>query len=82
MTLTAKLDALREGSAKRIPEEKRAVMHRATEDLRNSGIMDGVARIGDPLPAFALTNAHGAEVQSADLLSKGAVVLTVFRGAW
>ena len=82
MTLAAKLDALREGSAKRIPEDKRAVMLRATEDLRNSGIMDGVAQVGDPLPAFALSNARGAQVQSSDLLAKGAVVLTVFRGSW
>ena len=82
MTLAAKLDALREGSAKRIPEDKRAVMHRATDDLRNSGIMDGVAKVGDPLPAFALNNAQGMEVNSADLLAKGAVVLTVFRGSW
>ena len=82
MTLAAKLDALREGSAKRIPEDKRAVMHRATDDLRNSGIMDGVAKVGDPLPAFALNNAQGTEVKSADLLAKGAVVLTIFRGSW
>ncbi|MCG8546866.1 MAG: peroxiredoxin family protein [Alphaproteobacteria bacterium] len=82
MTLAAKLDALREGSAKRIPEDKRAVMHRATDDLRKSGILDRVAKVGDPLPPFALNNAQGTEVKSADLLAKGAVVLTVFRGSW
>jgi len=50
--------------------------------LRDSGIMDGVIAVGDPLPPFALQNADGIEVRSADLLAKGAVVMTVFRGHW
>ena len=82
MTLAEKLDALREGAKKRVPEEKRANMGRATADLRASGILDGVSGVGKPLPAFSLTNARGQVVQSADLLAMGAVVLTVFRGSW
>jgi len=82
MSLEEQLAKLREGAAKRIPEEKRAVMGQATKDLRASGIMDSVIKVGDPLPAFALTNAGGDLVSSADLLAKGTVVLTVFRGHW
>lgn len=82
MSLAEKLDALREGAKKRVPEEKRAIMGRATADLRASGILDRVAGVGDSLPAFSLTNARGQVVQSADLLGMGAVVLTVFRGSW
>ena len=82
MSLAEKLDALREAGAKRIGEEKRVVMRRATEDLRQSDILDGVAKVGDRFPAFALNNADGELVRSSDLLSRGAVVLTVFRGAW
>ena len=82
MSLAEKLDALREGAKKRVPEEKRAIMGRATADLRASGILDRVIGVGDGLPAFSLTNARGQPVQSADLLGTGAVVLTVFRGSW
>ncbi len=82
MSLEAALAKLREASAKRIPEEKRAVIARETQAIRSSGIMDGVIKVGDPLPPFALENAHGVEVSSADLLAKGTVVLTVFRGHW
>ncbi len=82
MTLAAKLDALREGSAKRIPEETRAIMGQATQELRESAIMDGIPKIGDSLPAFSLLNSRGDEVRSADLLSQGPLVLTVFRGSW
>ena len=82
MSLAEKLDAIRESGAKRIPADKRAVMGAATQALRESEIERGFVRVGDPLPEFALGNARGQVVRSADLLSRGAVVLTVFRGHW
>jgi len=82
MSLDEALAKIREGAKTRIPEEKRMTMGAATKELRASGIMDRVIKVGDPLPAFALKNADGADVSSADLLGKGAVVLTVFRGHW
>jgi hypothetical protein len=82
MALEDTLRGIREASAKRIPPERAAIMHRATEELRTSGIMERVIKVGDKLPGFALPNAHGLEVRSADLLAKGPLVLTFFRGAW
>lgn len=82
MSLAAKLDSIREAGGKRIPEDKRAIMGQATAELRESGIMDGVPKVGDQLPEFSLVNAQGVEIHSDDLLSQGAVVLTVFRGVW
>lgn len=82
MSLAEKLDALREASAGRIPADKRAIMSAATQRLRDSGIMAGVPKVGDSLPEFSLNNANGVEVHSADLLSEGPLVLSVFRGTW
>ena len=82
MTLAERLDTIRQGADKRIPPDKRVIMHRATEDLRRSGIMDRVIKIGAALPPFALPNAYGQEVRSAELLAKGPLVLTFFRGGW
>jgi len=82
MSLEDQLAKIREAGAKRIPEDKRAVMGRATQELRDSGIMDRVIKVGDTLPPFALQNADGVEVTSAGLLGQGAVVMTVFRGHW
>jgi hypothetical protein len=80
--LAERLETIRQGADKRIPPDKRAIMHRATADLRASGITDRVIKVGGPLPAFALKNAFGQEVRSPDLLAKGPLVLTVFRGSW
>ena len=82
MSLAQKLDTIREGIAKRAPADKQAIMHRATEDLRASGILARTIKVGDRLPPFMLRNSHGQEIHSPDLLKKGAVVLTVFRGSW
>lgn len=82
MSLKEKLDTIREGAKKKIPPDKLAVMQAATDALRSSGIMDGVIKVGDRLPAFELTGARGERVSSAALLAQGPLVLTVFRGHW
>ena len=82
MSLKDKLATIREGSKDRIPAESRAVMHRATEDLQNSGILDRVISPGRNLPNFALHNTQGDTVYSKDLLQQGPVVLSIYRGVW
>ncbi len=82
MSLADKLNEIKSGAIKMIPPERLEIMLKATKDLKSSGIMDGVAKVGDRLPDFELKNTEGDVVRSSDLLSQGAVVLTVFRGSW
>ena len=82
MSLEEQLAKIRSGGAKRISEDKRAIMLRATQELRDSGIMERVIKVGDTLPPFDLQNADGIEINSADLLAGGTVVMTIFRGHW
>jgi hypothetical protein len=81
-TLKERLDRIRESFEKQAPEEALAVMHGATESLRESGIMDRIPKVGDPLPAFALPDTDGTEVRSGDLLAEGPLVVTFYRGEW
>ena len=82
MGLQDKLDAMRAGAKDRIPAEALGIMHRATEELRRSGIMDGVSKVGDPAPAFELENVDGVSVDSGALLERGPLVVTFYRGVW
>ncbi len=82
MSLDEQLERIRAGAVTRVPEEKRAVMGAAIKALRETGILDTAIGVGDTLPAFALRNVHDEEVRSADLLARGPLVLTVFRGVW
>ena len=82
MSLEEKLAAIREMAKTRQPSEVRAVMHKAIEDLRASGIMDRVAKVGAPAPDFALPNSAGQPVSLAALRTHGPVVLSFYRGRW
>ena len=82
MSLESKLEKLREGSKGRIPAESREVMHQATNDLRASGILDRVLTPGDAAPSFALPNTAGETISSSELLDRGPLVATFYRGVW
>src|SRR5439155_24121305 len=68
MTLGEKLDAMREASKARIPPEARAIMQRSIDDLRASGIMHRVVRVGQTAPDFTLPNADGRPISLKELL--------------
>ena len=82
MALKEKLDAIREASSKRIPPDRQVIMKRATADLRASGILDRIVKVGQPMPAFAGQSHDGRTVSSTDLLARGPLVLSYFRGHW
>ncbi|POR50808.1 peroxiredoxin-like family protein [Bosea psychrotolerans] len=46
------------------------------------GVAAGAVSVGDIIPPFALPNAEGRFVHSADLLSSGPLVISFYRGSW
>ena len=71
MPLEEKLAAIREMAKTRQPPEVRA-----------SGIMDRVVKIGAHAPDFTLPNVDGQPVSLAALRARGPVVLSFYRGRW
>ena len=65
-----------------VTPERVATMHRATAELKASGIEGRALKIGDHSPDFALFNQDHIEVSSKDLLRQGPMVLSFFRGHW
>jgi hypothetical protein len=82
MALQEKLNALREKFQATAPKEALEVMHRATEDIRRSGILDSSLSVGDPMPDFTLNNSEGQPVRVHNFLSGGPLILTFYRGKW
>src|SRR5258706_13321948 len=80
MTLQERMNAMKETFERTLSPEKRDIRYRATEDLRRSGILDRVIKVGAPIPEFTLPNARGEKVSSADLHSRGPLVMTFYRG--
>lgn len=81
MSLTQSLAAIRAKAAFLRPEIIRT-MERHIEELRTNGALDKVRKSGDRAPQFALENAHGTTVSSAQLLRKGPLVVSFYRGKW
>jgi hypothetical protein len=82
MSLQEQLDELRAKSKTRIPPEAQAVMQRSIDELRASGILSRVPKVGNQAPDFTLPNAAGQPVSLAGLLAEGPVVVSFYRGRW
>ena len=82
MSLAEKLDELRNVDLSEFPADTNEKMHRAINELRDSGIMQRALNIGDKMPVFELPNTKGVPINSADLLKQGNLVVTFYRGYW
>ncbi len=82
MKLQDKLDDIKKGFQEQAPREALDIMHRAVEDLNNSGILDQTVKVGDKAPEFTLNNTKGQTVTLSQLLAKGPLVLGFYRGRW
>ena len=87
MSLQARLDAFkvdfRGGKPPfNAPPEIHPIMERATAELIASGAAGRALKIGDRAPSFTLNDPDGKPVSSVDLLSKGPLVISFYRGVW
>jgi len=64
------------------PHEAIETMHRATAELKATGIEDRALKVGDRAPSFTLFNQDHIQVSSADLLQQGPLAISFFRGHW
>lgn len=82
MSLAQILAARRERSVGRLKPEHREKQERHIAELRTSGAIERALGAGDSAPAFALPNAGGTVVSSAELLARGPLIVSFFRGKW
>lgn len=82
MNLQAKLDAFKADFETKAPPEVFAVMHKATAELIATGQAERALKAGDRAPVFTLLDSDGKSVSSADLLRRGPLVVTFYRGVW
>ena len=82
MSLQDKLDETRKQFESSAPPEALTIMHRATDDLLHSGIMEHTSKVRDRSPEFTLPDEHGQIISSSELLSKGPLVVSFYRGVW
>jgi peroxiredoxin len=87
MSLQAKLDAFKADFEAgkppySVPRSVVEVMHRATAELKASGAAERAKKVGDKAPAFSLRDPEGKVVSSQDLLARGPLIVSFYRGVW
>jgi hypothetical protein len=65
-----------------VPDGVVEAMHRATAELKASGMEEAALKVGDRAPSFTLFNQDHVQVASTDLLRQGPLVVSFFRGHW
>jgi peroxiredoxin len=71
-----------EAMAKKIPPEKAKVLEAALNKLRDKHLTEHALQVGQTMPDFTLKDEHGKAVRLKDLLKKGSVIVTFYRGSW
>ena len=72
----------RETIAKYVPADVQAVHGRVVDDLKQQGLAAKALSAGTKAPSFELPDQDGKLVSSANLLSRGPLVLVFIRGRW
>lgn len=87
MTLQDRLDAFKADFKAgkppfNAPAHIHPIMARATAELIASGAAGRALKAGDRAPEFTLAAPDGTPVSSADLLARGPLVVSFYRGVW
>lgn len=82
MSLQEKLDAFKADFEGKAPRQAVEIMRRATAELIASGQAAQALKAGAVAPAFTLSEADGGSLASEDLLARGPLVLSFYRGVW
>ena len=81
MSLKESLDRTREKVEAKAAPEALAAIRRSIAELR-ARVLPSIVRAGEPMPGFALEGQAGTMIDSRELLGRGALVVTFYRGRW
>jgi peroxiredoxin len=82
MTLKQELDSFSAGFAEHMPGDILQRLQASIDEVRRTGLAEQALKAGDLAPEFALPNAEGRAVSLAELLQRGPVIVSFYRGAW
>lgn len=83
LPLQSKLDALKaEFETNLAPPAVVQALHRSIDELIASGAAERALKAGDRAPTFTLPDLDGRPVSSQELLGRGPLVVTFYRGVW
>ena len=82
MSLKAQIDAYNVQKDAKLPADVLALMNTTNEELIAQHIKDNALQIGQKVENFSLANHNGENIELADLLKKGPIIISFYRGGW
>lgn len=82
MSLTQDLVNLAADISDQLPNDVKATMAQAGNDIAQLGIENQSLSVGDTLPPVTLPNAVGETITVQELLKQGPIVIAFYRGGW
>ncbi len=81
-TLRERLQRIKENFTQQAPPEAITAINNSNESIRASGLLSKAPTEGDILPSFDLEDTEGHLSHSEELIKRGPLVLTFYRGLW
>jgi peroxiredoxin len=82
MNLTKELADLKARHSSESSPEDAAAAAQTQEAIRQAGVAEKALRQGAKLPEFSLPDASGKVFRSSDMLTRGPVIISFYRGGW
>ncbi|MEL7579562.1 peroxiredoxin-like family protein [Pseudoalteromonas sp. D15MCD-2] len=82
MSLKTQIDAFEVQKKANAPADILNLMDVTTEKLIAEQLSKHALKVGDKFPAFELPDSKGKQISSTELLAKGPLVLSFYRGGW
>ncbi len=80
--LADQIKDFQDGFIPNVPEETMSLLMSELQTLIASGLAEKALSKGDDFPAFTLPNANNKALIFNDLINKGPLVISFYRGAW
>jgi len=82
LNLKKEIEKLKEELSSKTIEESKKIMREAADNLLDLKIQENALKVGEQLPEFELKNAVGKNINIYEILSKGPLVISFYRGSW
>jgi peroxiredoxin len=82
MSLATDLSTLKDGAHAQMPKEHSHAISKSIEDFMQTWDPANAINVGQPFPDFILSDATGKQVSMKELLAKGPLLISFYRGQW
>jgi len=82
LSLMQEIENYKKETFPKVSKDITETLVKATDEMVKAGLDKQALKTGDKIPIFELKNIHGETMSSKDVLQKGPMVMSFYRGGW